>query len=323
MKSFRNHLLLLFLISSLSTCHTAHSIRHYNPDFSNYSLFFSGTVSIFSSKPNTHVPFVGILVFLDLPFSFLMDLILSPVTTAVTVWQHFRLHEPDGDLFIHIKKNELNELSAKLDSGRSPNTRLKTDGTSLLAYSASKEKHLAVKLLLEKKADLRTEDNAGNTPLETAILSRSPESYHLLMKSGADFTIHSHRPVFLAVSTGTEEIAADLLKRIPNAGRLLDRDYEGILACAGGTGILKKVKLLMESGADINRPDKAGRLLLHRLSVSQPGTEEFETLQYILSKGADPKASEIFEGKKRNALETALGAGAQDAAELLKKYGAR
>lgn len=128
-------------------------------------------------------------------------------------------------------------------------------GCTPLHYAAWRGNVESVKLLLAKGADIEAGNNKGNTPLAIAALMARNQVVEFLIENGANLNARNKNK------------EAPLFKAIYN----IKEKWE-----------LETVKLLVDSGADLNFQNNFGDTVVHE--AARYG--EVETIEYLLEKGA-------------------------------------
>jgi ankyrin repeat protein len=158
-------------------------------------------------------------------------------------------------------------------------------GQSPLSKAAEYGNMRVVKLLLEKGADLDSEDKHGQTPL------------------------------LLASRKGNVEVVKLLLEKGANVESKDDSGWTPLLLAAAGKGNGEVVKLLLEKGADIESRDVLDRT---PLSQAAEGGDE-ETVKLLLKKGADLESKDKY---GQTPLSRSVEKGNKEIVKLLLKKGA-
>ena len=137
----------------------------------------------------------------------------------------------------------------------------------LVAVSAGRPMVEAVRLLLERGADVNVTDGDGVSALMTATVSGEQRLVELLLDHGADpdgTDVDGRTPLTVATGEGRRGIAALLLAR--GADPLLAPEGAAPLVLAVERAVgeedLLLIKLLLESGADAASSDSRGRTVI-------------------------------------------------------------
>jgi ankyrin repeat protein len=165
-----------------------------------------------------------------------------------------------------------------LRNGGNPNVRGRHMSSPL--HSAAWGRNMEVfELLLEDGADVDARTDEGETPGMTAALRGEKEMLEILFALSADphaKDIHGSNMLDLAAAGGHKEIV-QLLSEMG-----VDKNHP--LHVAAGLGDLKRVKLLLQNGYEVNQKDAFGATPL-LISVVSGKTD---VVEFLLSAGADP-----------------------------------
>jgi len=136
----------------------------------------------------------------------------------------------------------------------------------------------------------------GSTPLWTALEHKKRYSYEALLECGADPNIIMRGKRVVTHWAAMEEDSwwlrlalehgAD--PNLVNVGRGRPLEVSPLEAAISSKGNLENVELLVERGADINKPDKYNRYPL----ASAASQTNFNVVLYLLDQGADYKIAE-------------------------------
>ena len=174
--------------------------------------------------------------------------------------------------------NAVSVLRLLLESGANPNEKTLTGMMPLIA--ASRGNVDAMRLLIEKKADVSAKNAAGGTALMAAASTGRPDAVRLLLAKGADPNARTKRnesALADAATAGNEEVVRLLL----DAGAAVNvqdiRGYSPLGYAAGSDSVpVGVVKLLLAKGADVNaRGDDETPAML---AVKRGDTEVARTL---------------------------------------------
>jgi ankyrin repeat protein len=142
-----------------------------------------------------------------------------------------------------------------LDAGAFIDSRDPTDCSTPLLEAVVKKHKDAVELLIDRGADMNAKKDYGFTPLMTAIWWEDPIITTLLIKKGADTTLKSEyglSPLTYAIL----EKKLDMVETLRDADADFDRNMDMLMAIQSDD--LKKVKVLLASGAEIDHKTRAG-----------------------------------------------------------------
>ena len=96
-------------------------------------------------------------------------------------------------VFMAISDGDIPALTALLDGGANPNGKLNDAGHTPIITAVFLGKTEALNLLIEKKADVNSQDMGGNTPLITAVFKNSAEMVKILIDAKADVNIKNKK----------------------------------------------------------------------------------------------------------------------------------
>ncbi len=152
----------------------------------------------------------------------------------------------------------------------------------------------AIKTYSEAGGNLNVRKFDGSTPLFLALTEKKQDAYKALLEHGADPNIIMSGQRVVTHWAATEEDSIWLRLALEhgadpnllNVGR--GRPHEGTpLHYAMGNGPLENVKLLVNHGADINKPNR-----LNCSPITQATNQnDFDVVLYLLNQGADFKGA--------------------------------
>ncbi|OAG35173.1 hypothetical protein AYO21_10632 [Fonsecaea monophora] len=180
---------------------------------------------------------------------------------------------------------------------------------------AAKKGHVAmVKLLLERGANVESEDRWGQTPLSLAAGSGHEATVKLLLEHGANIESKDsiRTPLSFAAGNGHEAIAKLLLERGANV-KSEDRWGQTPLSFAAQNGHEAIVKLLLEHGANIESKDS----IRTPLSLAA-GSGHEAMVKLLLEHGANIESKDSI----RTPLSFAAENGHEAIMKLLLEHGA-
>lgn len=136
-----------------------------------------------------------------------------------------------------------------------------------------------VKLLLDRGSDARAAETDGWTAMRTATRRRDVEIVRLLVKHGAPQTLTT------ALMLGDEPMIRLLIESGADVNSKDEFGRVPLVEAASG-GLLHAVELFMAKGAEVNAKDDDGRTAL---TEAVNGRHE-EVAKYLLAHGADPNS---------------------------------
>jgi len=180
-----------------------------------------------------------------------------------------------------------------LDHHADPNVRSGEGRTALLIAVARPDSYLAVKLLLERGADIKPQLPDGRGVLTLAIGSRDPQLLQLLLDRGAQ-----QRPLPLSASLVNCLSCFDLLLKIAEPADL------GAALQGAIRSDLTRLNLLLEKGV---RANPNSLLLVAQSPVAIPET----TIRTLIDRGADvnaktPAGVSVLDFAKRHGNRTLI-----------------
>jgi ankyrin repeat protein len=165
----------------------------------------------------------------------------------------------------------------------------KMTGLHLAAYFGVEP---AVKLLLEKGADVNTADGSSLTPLHWASGNGHFEAVKLLIEKGADVNAANGSrwtPLHCVSKNGHSEVVKLLLEKGANVNAT-DGSSWTPLHHASKNGYIEVAKLLLEKGANVNAADGSSSTPLHHAS----NNGYIEVVKLLLEWRADVNAADGY-----------------------------
>lgn len=180
-------------------------------------------------------------------------------------------------------------IEALLQAGADPNTRVTSDGETVLMTTARSGNTEAVKALLDHGADVNARETyKGQTALMWAAGERHAGVVRLLLAHGADWKIRSFDretklPKLSAASSVTPFARGGLTAFLFTARE----------------GDIETAKVMLDAGVDINQTDVDGASAL----VVSIMNKHYTFAKLLLDRGADPNVTDV---KGRAALYAAI-----------------
>lgn len=180
-------------------------------------------------------------------------------------------------------------IEALLQAGADPNTRVTSDGETILMTTARAGSAAAVSVLLNHGADVNAKETyKGQTALMWAAAERHPEVVKLLLEHGADWKIRS----FYRETKLPKLSAASSISPFSRGG------FTAFLFTAR-EGDIETAKVMLDAGLDINQTDIDGTSGL----VVSIMNKHYTFARFLLDRGADPNVTDV---KGRAALYAAV-----------------
>ena len=205
----------------------------------------------------------------------------------------------------------VNQLEGAKDDIKYENWNAKEADLQVAYQKKDQEFEAIVQLLLQKGADVKTQDAKGNTPLHLAARHGFDRLVAMFLASGANVNLlnsDSESPLFLAavkahlptlqllldagarVEDGVSplyevasEEAAQLLLRHGAEIQELDGKRSEALIAAASKGVESVVKILLERGEQLETTDDRGQNALHRAIENR----QLEAVRALVDHGAD------------------------------------
>jgi ankyrin repeat domain-containing protein 50 len=210
-------------------------------------------------------------------------------------------------------------LLLRLFEGKAVNTNATDeDGQTPLLWAAQKGHEAAVKLLLERGAELETKDKDGQTPLLWAAQNGDEAVVKLLLERGAELETKDkdgQTPLLWAAQNGDEAVVKLLLERGAEL-ETKDNDVQTPLLWAAQHGDEAVVKLLLERGAELETKD---RHYSQTPLVYAAGNGHEVVVKLLLEKGAELEAKSNSGSRP---LAYAVSSGHKAVVKLLLEKGA-
>lgn len=201
--------------------------------------------------------------------------------------------------------NEVQIVRDLLDHKADPNQK---DQDGRVALHDCTEFPEIVELLLKAGAAPDVADNRGNEPIDSAQIDKNQASIALLTAAGASPTM------FSACRSGDAAFVRSYIATNPAALEANPTTESNVtpLSLAAASGQVEVVRVLIDAGAKIDRPDARTAPLL---AAARSG--RLEVVKLLLERGADLHAS-CYQG---NALHQAAMYGHQDIVKFLVERG--
>ncbi len=186
--------------------------------------------------------------------------------------------------------------------------------------------HGEVKVLLKKGADLNARDESGDTPLMAAALNADTAMLKLLLQAGAEVNRTNQAGVTPLLRAATSEDAVRLL--LAKGANVKARSQMGnnaLILAARKPGNSRTVKFLLDRGSDPNATNIFGATAL----MAATAAADVDSVRLLLDRGADvnsrpnPWSTDFFWGGWRTPLMWAAFEGDETLLKLLLERGAK
>jgi len=192
------------------------------------------------------------------------------------------------------------------------------EGWTALMWSAERGRIELVNLLIASGADPKARNKEGGVPIMPAALNGHVEVLKVLLEKGAEVNAAASdgsTALMVAARQGQTEVLKFLLARAADPN-LKTKDGLTALFFAAASNKIETISALVDKGVDVNARAKGGATpLMVAAEESDPAV-----LRLLIEKGANINAK-ADDG--RTALTIAVQANRKEAAELLRKFGAK
>jgi ankyrin repeat protein len=218
-----------------------------------------------------------------------------------------------GDVAAVLNAGDVNGLKALIAlHPRLPEAIITEDGAIVLEYAAVTGNTNTLRVLIEAKAPLNSQDKLKRTALYMAVANECQDAALQLIAAGADTKLGdavNATPLHLAAKLGFTNVVESLIAHSTDVSA---RTVQGTppLAMAAYGGHLATVQLLCEKSANVNDKNANDVTVLHYAALSKKP----EIVRYLLGKGANRDAKDN-EGK--TPADWARSAGSPEVEALL------
>ena len=163
-----------------------------------------------------------------------------------------------------------------------------------VADAAMRGDKAAVRILVQKKADVNAPQIDGTTGLHWAVQADDLELADLLIRNGAKVsvaTVAGATPLQLAAVNGSAMLLDRLIAAGADPNAPLTRSGDTALMIASRTGKVDAVRMLLDHGAKVNTQETWGGTTALMWSVSE---KHSEVTKVLIERGADVNARSYY-----------------------------
>lgn len=167
-----------------------------------------------------------------------------------------------GKLYAAARCGDVAQISALLDRGADPNESGDEHGTTALTIAAYQGHVEAVRLLLDRGAEVDLPNEFGSRPLFVAATNAKVRVISMLLNAGASLTVEADGGLtpFMKAAKSTPETVRAFLKHGVDVNAVSSKGYTA-LQCAAINDLYGPIiiPLLLDAGADPAYRDSQGR----------------------------------------------------------------
>jgi uncharacterized protein len=167
-----------------------------------------------------------------------------------------------GKVYAAARRGDVVQLAKLLDRGADPNESGDEHGTTALTTAAFQGHLEAVRLLLERGADIDRSNKFGARPLFVAATNARLGVISLLLKAGASLSVEadSGLTAFMEAARSTPETVRVFLKHGVDVNVVSSKGFTALQCAAiNGSHGAAVIPLLLDAGADPTYRDSRGR----------------------------------------------------------------
>lgn len=221
---------------------------------------------------------------------FLLGLLLSVVFVNISVAEEIAANIDDQYVQQLVAENQYSELQKLLQQGLDVNSR-DAQGETLLFYAIMSGAQLKiVRLLIESGADVNAPSmNSGMTPLLAVTLTAAELQEQALQIYQQDTLPERQSMVEARLKQQMQQQmlrAAKILKLLLDSGADVNQETPfgtPLMSAAGNEWNLKMIDMLINAGANVNQQDRNGRTALFYASINDAD----KVVSKLLAAGAD------------------------------------
>src|SRR5258706_4866617 len=195
--------------------------------------------------------------------------------------------DPSEAFYSAIRGNDLTKLKAMLAGGSNAANHKDGRGLTPLMYAAAVGSADAMKVLIDKGADVNTKNAFDSTALMWSVTDLS--KVRLLVEDGGDVNAVSKQgPTALlraSMTDGSSPILRLLIAKGANVKAVDNNKFNGLLNATAAND-LDAVRIFLDAGLDVNSKDITTSTPL----MNAAGRGNTAMVKLLLSKGADAKA---------------------------------
>ena len=245
---------------------------------------------------------------------------------AQAMSERFNYDPEFNRVFDAVRSRDAEAVERVLDEAPHLATRSNAFGTTGLHTAALTRQHGLIDRFLELGVDINAKRSDGQTPVQYTVYGDYWDRDHGATKNkwivvGYLLARGAYCPLTVGCSIGDVETIQKILKEDPSQANRLDSARRSPLACAAKQGYTDIVKLLLEQGADPNRPEELAPRGLALFEAS--ARNDIEMARLLLENDADPNAGGDSSGTCSTIVEHRHPDACGPMQDLLREFGAR
>lgn len=220
-------------------------------------------------------------------FKAISDNAIEKITALISAGADINASDENGQRALHLA-TEISAYDTELILAS-----LSTSSSDGNGYFPLKRKDPAIALyLIEAGADIKAQDEQGNTPLHNAAESGVPNIVNALIQAGADVdapNIDKQTPLHKAAMRGNAATVTLLIKAGAHISAL-NKSAETPLHAAAACGNIDTIDILIKAGSNINAPRSNGDTPLHTAAYHG----RLDVVKKLVSAGAQTDIKEHY-----------------------------